>query len=245
MDSGRGQIAPPRLDQRMLEDMNEPHMPTIHENVRVDPLTVDDPWTRGRNVSHAAGMSVDEDFNRSRSRQFHGNERPGFGSEFPIPMPTTTYDIYTPRDDAVMPQASMVTPNYQSVSHPYPPGFPPTIPSPMLQQHMNMDVESGIFIESGPQMWYPPSTHQQGYIQGRQQITHFPVQDQGQGPIFSMAPPEPRPMTQEVGFQASPTMNDPRVHSRPIWGRKGDLILLTFRIMVGVKGQEIRGQEIR
>eukprot|EP00971_Amphidinium_carterae_P086475 1711264-Amphidinium_carterae.1 len=47
MDSGRGQVALPRLDQRMLEDTNEPHMPTIHENARVDPLTVDDPWTRG------------------------------------------------------------------------------------------------------------------------------------------------------------------------------------------------------
>eukprot|EP00971_Amphidinium_carterae_P086474 1711263-Amphidinium_carterae.1 len=45
MDSGRGQVALPRLDQRMLEDMNEPHMPTIHENARVDPSTVDDPWT--------------------------------------------------------------------------------------------------------------------------------------------------------------------------------------------------------
>eukprot|EP00971_Amphidinium_carterae_P147763 2928825-Amphidinium_carterae.1 len=45
MDSGRGQIALPGLDQRMLGDMNEPHMPTIHENARVDPLAVDDPWT--------------------------------------------------------------------------------------------------------------------------------------------------------------------------------------------------------
>eukprot|EP00971_Amphidinium_carterae_P139835 2770389-Amphidinium_carterae.1 len=74
-------------------------------------------------------------------------------------MSTTTYDIYTPRDDAMMPQACMVNRNSQSVSHP--PGFPPTVPSQMLQQHANMDVESGIFIESGPQMWYPPSTHQQ------------------------------------------------------------------------------------
>eukprot|EP00971_Amphidinium_carterae_P027560 542940-Amphidinium_carterae.1 len=62
----------------MLEDMNEPHcphMPTIHKNARVDPLTVDDPWTRGRNSSHAACMSLDEDLSRSRTRQFHGNER--------------------------------------------------------------------------------------------------------------------------------------------------------------------------
>eukprot|EP00971_Amphidinium_carterae_P303557 6031696-Amphidinium_carterae.1 len=92
----------------MLEDMNEPHMPTIHENAR-DPLTVDDPWTRGRNASHAACMSMDEDLTRivtrSRSRQFHRNERRGFGSGFPIPMSANTFDIYTPRDDAMMPQA--------------------------------------------------------------------------------------------------------------------------------------------
>eukprot|EP00971_Amphidinium_carterae_P296244 5884504-Amphidinium_carterae.1 len=68
MDSGRGQIALPRLDHRMLEDMNEPHMPTIYENPRVDPLTVDDPWTRGRNSSHAACVSMDEDLSRSRTR---------------------------------------------------------------------------------------------------------------------------------------------------------------------------------
>eukprot|EP00971_Amphidinium_carterae_P274807 5453182-Amphidinium_carterae.1 len=63
-------------------------------------------------------------------------------------------------------------------------------------------------------MWYPPSTHQQGYIQGRQQITHFPSHDQGQSQIFSMAPPEPRPITQDVGFQMPHTPCDPRVQSR-------------------------------
>eukprot|EP00971_Amphidinium_carterae_P242485 4814907-Amphidinium_carterae.1 len=93
-------------------------------------------------------MSVDEDLSRSRSRQFHGNDRQGFGSGFHIPTPT--YDIYTPRDDASMPQACMVNPIYQTVSHP--PGFPTTTPPQMLQQQMNMDVESGIFLESGPQM---------------------------------------------------------------------------------------------
>eukprot|EP00971_Amphidinium_carterae_P250509 4973209-Amphidinium_carterae.1 len=86
----------------------------------------------------------------------------------------------------------------------------------MLQQVVNMDVETGIFIESGPQMWYPPSTHQQGYIQGRQQFTHFPSYDQGQSQIFSMAHPEPRPMTQEVGFQMPHNPHDPRVPSRPM-----------------------------
>eukprot|EP00971_Amphidinium_carterae_P067085 1328041-Amphidinium_carterae.1 len=84
MDFGRGQVALPRLDQRMLEDMSEPHMPTIHENARVDPLTVDDPWARGHNTSHAACMSLDEDLSRSQTRQFHGNERRGFGSGFPF-----------------------------------------------------------------------------------------------------------------------------------------------------------------
>eukprot|EP00971_Amphidinium_carterae_P019329 380624-Amphidinium_carterae.1 len=157
-------------------------------------------------------MSVDEDLSRSRSRQFHGNDRQGFGSGFPIP--TTTYAIYTPRDDASMPQACMVNPNYQSVSHP--PGFPPTIPPQMLQQQMNMDVESGIFIESGPQMWYPPSTRQHGYVQGRQQTTYFPSQVQGQSPMFSMAPPEPRPSSQSVGFQIPHTSCDPRVSPRPM-----------------------------
>eukprot|EP00971_Amphidinium_carterae_P227967 4521701-Amphidinium_carterae.1 len=110
----------------MLEDMNVPHMPTIHENARADPLTVDDPWSRGRNVSLAAGMSIDDDLTRSRSRQFHGNDRNGFGSGLNVPAPTTTYDIYTPRDDAIMSQACM-TADPTCVSHP--PGFPPTIPS--------------------------------------------------------------------------------------------------------------------
>eukprot|EP00971_Amphidinium_carterae_P288489 5728188-Amphidinium_carterae.1 len=63
----------------------------------LDPLTLYDPWTRGRNASHATCMSMDEDLTRSRSRQFHGNERRGFGSGFPIPMSTDTYDIYTQR----------------------------------------------------------------------------------------------------------------------------------------------------
>eukprot|EP00971_Amphidinium_carterae_P039293 772459-Amphidinium_carterae.1 len=61
---------------------------------------------------------MDEDLTRSRSRQFHGNERRGFGSGFPIPMSTNTYAIYTPRDDAMMPQACMAQPTSQSVSHP-------------------------------------------------------------------------------------------------------------------------------
>eukprot|EP00971_Amphidinium_carterae_P139258 2759563-Amphidinium_carterae.1 len=95
----------------------------------------------------------------------------------------------------MMPQACVAQPTSHSVSHP--PGFPPTVPSQMLQQHANMDVETGIFIESGPQMWHPPSTHQQGYIQERQQFTHYPSYDQGQSQIFTMAPLEPRPMTQE------------------------------------------------
>eukprot|EP00971_Amphidinium_carterae_P063273 1251999-Amphidinium_carterae.1 len=73
-------------------------------------------------------MSIDDDLTRSRSRQFHGNDRNGVGSGFPVLVPTTTYDIYTPRDDAAMPQACMAAnPIYQSVSHP--PGFPQTIPS--------------------------------------------------------------------------------------------------------------------
>eukprot|EP00971_Amphidinium_carterae_P187053 3712867-Amphidinium_carterae.1 len=69
-------------------------------------------------------------------------------------MSTNTYEIYTPRDDAIMPQACMAQPATQSVSHP---------PCQMLQQLASMDVETGTYIESGPQMWYPPSTHQQGY----------------------------------------------------------------------------------
>eukprot|EP00971_Amphidinium_carterae_P083807 1658633-Amphidinium_carterae.1 len=108
--------------------MNVPHMPTIHENARVDPLTVDDPWSRGRNANLSAGMSIDDDLTRSRSRQFHGNDRNGLGSGLNVPVPTTAYDIYTPRDDAIMPQACMTANHtYQNVSHP--PGFPPTIPS--------------------------------------------------------------------------------------------------------------------
>eukprot|EP00971_Amphidinium_carterae_P017638 347468-Amphidinium_carterae.1 len=108
----------------------------------------------------------------------------------------------------MMPQACMAQPNTQSVSHP--PGFPPTVPSQMLQQPANMDVETGIYIESGPQMWYPPSAHQQGYMQERQQVTHYPGYDQGQSQIFTMAPPEPRPIAQEVGFQMPHTPHDPR-----------------------------------
>eukprot|EP00971_Amphidinium_carterae_P289141 5741082-Amphidinium_carterae.1 len=61
-----------------------------------------------------------------------------------------------------------------------------------------MDVESGIFLESEPRMWYPPSTHQHGCVQGRQQTAYFPSQVQGHSPIFSMAPPEPRPISQNV-----------------------------------------------
>eukprot|EP00971_Amphidinium_carterae_P348919 6490744-Amphidinium_carterae.3 len=58
MDSGRGQIALPRLDQRMSEDMHEPQrMPTIHENARINPLMFDDPWSRVRTSNHAACMS--------------------------------------------------------------------------------------------------------------------------------------------------------------------------------------------
>eukprot|EP00971_Amphidinium_carterae_P079527 1573825-Amphidinium_carterae.1 len=73
MDSGRGQIALPRLDQMMLEDMNEPqHLPTIHENARVYPLTLDIPWSRVRTSNHATCVSMDNDLSRSRSRQFCG-----------------------------------------------------------------------------------------------------------------------------------------------------------------------------
>eukprot|EP00971_Amphidinium_carterae_P214943 4265436-Amphidinium_carterae.1 len=75
----------------------------------------------------------------------------------PVAMSTNTYGIYTPRDDALMPQACTTQPTPQNVSQP--PGFLPTFSNQMLQQPANMDVESGIFIESGPQMWYPPSTH--------------------------------------------------------------------------------------
>eukprot|EP00971_Amphidinium_carterae_P111516 2208306-Amphidinium_carterae.1 len=195
-------------------------MPTIHENARVDPLTVDDPWTRVRNVGHAAGVSVDEDLGRARSRQFHGNDRHDVGSGFPIP--TTTYDIYTPIDDASMPQACRVNPNYQSVSH------PPTIPHQMLQQHTNMDVESGIFIESGPQMWYPPSTHQHGYIQGRQQTTYFPSQVQGQSLIFSMAPPNLGQVHRMLGSRFLTPHVTQGFHLDP-WELKGHLTHLTFK----------------
>eukprot|EP00971_Amphidinium_carterae_P050010 985639-Amphidinium_carterae.1 len=73
-----------------------------------------------------------------------------------------------------------------------------------------MDVESGIFLESEPRMWYPPSTHQHGYVQGRQQNAYFPSQVQGQSPIFSMAPPDPRPISQNVGFQIPNASCDPR-----------------------------------
>eukprot|EP00971_Amphidinium_carterae_P070744 1398979-Amphidinium_carterae.1 len=200
--------------------MNVPHMPTIHENARVDPLMVDDPWSRDRNANLAAGMSIEDDLTRSRSRQLHGHDRNGLGSGLHVPVPTTTYDIYTPREDVIMPQARMTAhPTYQTVSHP--PGFPQTIPSTAMQQHVNMDVESGMFRESEPQMWYPPSTHQQGCIQGRQQRAHFPVHDQGQSPIFSMEPPEPRPMTQDGGFQMSPIMSAPRVQSIPMGTQRG------------------------
>eukprot|EP00971_Amphidinium_carterae_P034266 674631-Amphidinium_carterae.1 len=63
-------------------------------------------------------------------------------------MSTNTYDMYTPRDDAIMPQACMAQPTTQNVSQP--PGFPPTIPYQILQQLANMDVETGVFIASGP-----------------------------------------------------------------------------------------------
>eukprot|EP00971_Amphidinium_carterae_P033822 666201-Amphidinium_carterae.1 len=53
------------------------------------------------------------------------------------------------------------------------------------------------YLKRVDQMWCPPSTHQQGYMQERQQFTHYPSHDQGQGQIFTMAPPEPRPMTHE------------------------------------------------
>eukprot|EP00971_Amphidinium_carterae_P304300 6047204-Amphidinium_carterae.1 len=49
-----------------------------------------------------------------------------------------------------------------------------------------MDVETGIFIENEPQMWYPPSTHHQGYVQERHQFTHCPGHDQLQGQVFMM-----------------------------------------------------------
>eukprot|EP00971_Amphidinium_carterae_P214944 4265436-Amphidinium_carterae.2 len=60
-------LALPRLDQRMLEDMSEPHMLTIHENARVDPLTVDDPWSRACTSNYASCMSMDNDLSRSRT----------------------------------------------------------------------------------------------------------------------------------------------------------------------------------
>eukprot|EP00971_Amphidinium_carterae_P241266 4790646-Amphidinium_carterae.2 len=138
MDSGRGQIALPRLDQRMLEDMDEPHMPTIHENARVDPLTVDDPWSRVRTSNQAACMSMDDDLSRSRTRQFHEGERRGYGSGCPVPMSTNTYDIYTPRDDAIMPQACMAHPTPQNESEPqmwYPPSTHHQAPEPRPMMH--------------------------------------------------------------------------------------------------------------
>eukprot|EP00971_Amphidinium_carterae_P241040 4785468-Amphidinium_carterae.1 len=138
MDSGRSQIALPRLDQRMLEDMSEQHMPTIHENARVDPLTLDDPWSRVRTSNRAACMSMDNDLSRSRC---------------PFPMLTNTQEFHTPRDDALTPQACTTQPAHQNVSQPT--GFPPTFSNQLSQQTANMDAETGIFMESVPQMWYP------------------------------------------------------------------------------------------
>eukprot|EP00971_Amphidinium_carterae_P024319 479996-Amphidinium_carterae.3 len=63
-----------------------------------------------------------------------------------------------------------------------------------------MAVETGIFIEGEPQMWHPPSTHHQGYVQERHQFSHCPGHDQLQGQVFMMAPPEPRPMTHDIGL---------------------------------------------
>eukprot|EP00971_Amphidinium_carterae_P069402 1373205-Amphidinium_carterae.4 len=97
-----------------------------------------------------------------------------------------------------MPQACTTQPGPQNVSQP--PGFPPTFSNQMLQQRANMDVETGIYIESGLQMWFPPSTHQQGYVQERQQFSHCPSHDQVQGQVFMMAPPEPRPMMHDVSL---------------------------------------------
>eukprot|EP00971_Amphidinium_carterae_P133276 2639421-Amphidinium_carterae.1 len=158
MDSGRGQIVLPRLDQRMLEDMYEPqHMPTSHENARVDPLTLDDPWSRVR---------------RSRARQFHENDRHGYGSGCPACMTHPAPHVSQP------------------------PGFPATFSTQSLQQPANMDVETGV-LESEPRMWYPPSTHHQDYVQERHQFSHCHGHDQLQGQVFMMAPPEPRPITHE------------------------------------------------
>eukprot|EP00971_Amphidinium_carterae_P037960 746226-Amphidinium_carterae.1 len=98
-----------------------------------------------------------------------------------------------------------------------------------------MDVESGIFLESGPRMWYPPSTHQHGYIEGRQQTMHFPSQVQGQSPIFSMAPPEPRPILQDVGFQIPHTSCDPRASPRSM-GIQGALDPFDFQGNGGGQG---------
>eukprot|EP00971_Amphidinium_carterae_P197823 3926057-Amphidinium_carterae.1 len=72
-------------------------------------------------------------------------------------MSTNTYDIYTPRDDAMLMNdasgmygtahySECVTPTRLSTY------IGPTVPSQILQQPANMDVETGIYIESGPQM---------------------------------------------------------------------------------------------
>eukprot|EP00971_Amphidinium_carterae_P171140 3391876-Amphidinium_carterae.1 len=90
--------------QKMLEDMNEPqHMPTIHENAKVDPLTLDDPWSRFRTSNHAAFASMKNDLSRSRTRHFHEKDRRGYGSGCPFPMSTTSYNIHTPQDDTPLP----------------------------------------------------------------------------------------------------------------------------------------------
>eukprot|EP00971_Amphidinium_carterae_P123398 2443794-Amphidinium_carterae.2 len=102
-----------------------------------------------------------------------------------------------------MPQACTTQPTPQNVSQP--PGFPPTFSNQLLQQPANMDVETGIFIESRPQMWYPPSTHHQGYVQERQHFSHCPGRDQVQGQVFMMAPPEPRPIRHDVGLHMTHT----------------------------------------
>eukprot|EP00971_Amphidinium_carterae_P235498 4673302-Amphidinium_carterae.5 len=45
---------------------------------------------------------MDNDLSRSCTRQFHESERRDSASGCPVPMSTHTYDMYTPRDDALM-----------------------------------------------------------------------------------------------------------------------------------------------